>query len=100
MSRRSMLWRAILGAGAGLGAMVAGHAAAVDKYLDDAKRYQENGEHRSAIIQFKNALQQDANNRDARMLLAQSYLQIGDGASAEKELQRAQELGASPDQVV
>ena len=100
MSRRSKLWRAILGAGAGLGAMVAVHAAAVDKYLDDAKRYQEKGEHRAAIIQFKNALQQDANNRDARMLLAQSYLQIGDGASAEKELKRAQELGASPDQVV
>src|SRR3569623_1749783 len=100
MSRRSKLWRAIVGAGAGLGAMVAVHAAAVDKYLDDAKRYQEKGEHRAAIIQFKNALQQDANNRDARMLLAQSYLQIGDGASAEKELKRAQELGASPDQVV
>lgn len=100
MSRRSKLWRAIVGASVGLGAMVAVHAAPVDKYLDDAKRYQEKGEHRAAIIQFKNALQQDANNRDARMLLAQSYLQIGDGASAEKELRRSQELGASPDQVV
>lgn len=100
MSKRSKLWCAVVGAGVGLSAMMVVHAAAADKYLDDAKRYQEKGEHRAAIIQFKNALQQDSNNREARISLAQSYLQIGDGASAEKELKRAQELGAAPDRVV
>lgn len=100
MSKRSKLWRAIVIAGMGLGAIAAVHAAGADKYLDNAKRYQEKGEHRAAIIELKNALQQDANNRDARFLLAQSYLQIGDGTSAEKELRHAQELGVPAEQVV
>src|SRR3569623_2078599 len=100
MMTKHIDWRrAAVGAGLGLGALLA-QAAGVDKYLDDARRYQQTGDHRAAVIQLKNALQQDADNRDARLLLAQSYIKLGDGAAAEKELKRVAELGASQNQVM
>src|SRR3569623_90029 len=86
MMTKHIDWRrAAVGAGLGLGALLA-QAAGVDKYLDDARRYQQTGDHRAAVIQLKNALQQDADNRD--------------GAAAEKELKRVAELGAAQNQVV
>ena len=72
----------------------------MDQYLEDAKRLQQKGEYRAAIIQLKNALQNDANQPQVRVMLARSYLKSGDGASAEKELKRARELGAEPSQVL
>ena len=69
-------------------------AASVDQYIDQAKQYEQKGEYRAAIIQLKNAVQQDDKQSQVRMLLAQAYLKIGDGASAEKELKRAKDLGA------
>ena len=100
MIKHSRLWRAAVTAGLGLACLAVAHAAPIDKYLEDAKAYQGKGEHRAAIIQLKNALQQEGSNREARLLIAQSYLKLGDGASAEKELKRARELGATPQQVL
>ncbi|MET0065198.1 MAG: XrtA/PEP-CTERM system TPR-repeat protein PrsT [Candidatus Thiodiazotropha sp.] len=50
-----------------------------------ASRYSE------AIIDLKNILQSDTKHQQARILLARSYLAIGDGLSAEKELSRVNE---------
>src|SRR5262249_37690611 len=49
---------------------------------------------RSAIIEFKNALQKDPNLAAARLGLGETELSVGDVQSAEKELERALDLGA------
>lgn len=71
-------------------------AAAVQsgEYLRDAQAYFDKGEVNAAIIQLKNALLIDPANKEARLLLGKAYLKQKDGLSAEKELRRAQELGA------
>ncbi|MBV5307924.1 MAG: PEP-CTERM system TPR-repeat protein PrsT [Chromatium okenii] len=52
------------------------------------------GELKTALIELKNVLQKDSQNQRARLLLGQAYLQAGDAAAAEQELQKAQKLGA------
>jgi putative PEP-CTERM system TPR-repeat lipoprotein len=68
--------------------------AAADGYIDDARRYLEKGEVKSAVIQLKNALQGDPSHVEARLLLAGSYLVLGDAPAAAKEYDRAAQLGA------
>ncbi|UMR29334.1 PEP-CTERM system TPR-repeat protein PrsT [Massilia sp. MB5] len=51
------------------------------------------GDHRTAMIELKNLLQQNPRQADARLLLGEVYLDTGEAASAEKELRRAQQLG-------
>ncbi len=69
------------------------------EHLQRAKSYQAKGELNAAIIELKNTLQQNANNREARLLLGRQYLVVGDGPSAEKELRRALKLGAPPEKI-
>ena len=57
------------------------------------------GDLRTAIIEIKNALQQDPSQAEARRLLGEYSLAVGNGAEAEAELVRAQDLGADPDQL-
>ncbi|MCU7932492.1 MAG: PEP-CTERM system TPR-repeat protein PrsT [Candidatus Thiodiazotropha sp. (ex Codakia rugifera)] len=54
--------------------------------LEAAKASLSNGEYSKAIIELKTILQDNAGNNDARQLLADSYIKIGDGSSAEKEI--------------
>lgn len=75
------------------GYAAAGLSASVQDYVREAKSYQAKGEYRSAVIQLKNALQQQPKHADARLLLGEVYLKMGDGAAAEKELLRAKDLG-------
>ena len=72
-------------------------AAGVDEYLKDAKNYLDKGEVKSAVIQLKNALQEDPASVEARVTLGGIYLQLADGASAEKEFRRAARLNAAPE---
>ena len=58
-------------------------------YLADAQGYHAKGDDKSAVIQLKNALQQDANNGDARYLLGKIYSNNGNLAAAEDELHKA-----------
>jgi putative PEP-CTERM system TPR-repeat lipoprotein len=58
------------------------------------------GDYRTAQIQLKSALQQDLNNARARWLLGELSLTMEDGASAEKEIRRAGELGVGNDAVI
>lgn len=70
------------------------------QYIEKAKDNLDKGELRAASIQLKNALQQNRNNAQARRLLGELNLRLGDKASAEKELRRARELGVSDDAVL
>jgi len=71
-------------------------AATADSALDKAKGYFEKGDLRSAGIELKNTLQSDPGNAEARILLGELYLRLGNGPAAEKELRRAEELGVPP----
>lgn len=61
--------------------------------LQKGQQYLGNKEYKAAIIEFKNALQQNPNLVEARYALGLSYLATGDGASAEKEFRKARQAG-------
>ncbi len=61
--------------------------------IRSAREYQAKGDHPAAIIQLKNAIQKQPDNGEARLLLGQSTLAVGDPATAEKEFRRAAEYG-------
>lgn len=63
------------------------------QYVERAREAQAKGEVRSSVINLKNALQQNPANAEARALLGQIYVEIGDGPAAEKELRQALERG-------
>ena len=55
----------------------------------------QSGNASAAVIQLRNAIQQDPANLKARQLLGQLYLAAGDAVSAEKELRRVFEAQRS-----
>ncbi|MBI3344805.1 MAG: PEP-CTERM system TPR-repeat protein PrsT [Gammaproteobacteria bacterium] len=67
------------------------------EYLQKAKTAQSQGKLQEAVINLKNALQKNPNNAEARWLLGEAYVTLEQGRDAEKELQRAQELGINPE---
>jgi putative PEP-CTERM system TPR-repeat lipoprotein len=76
-------------------ALVSGAALSVeDKLLQEARAYLDKGEAKSAVIQLKNALLEAPENVEARLLLGEAYLKLGDGVSAAKELEKAADLKA------
>ncbi len=78
-----------------LAAITGCNAARAEKdSLEQARDYRRKGETKAAVIELKNILQGDPENVDARMLLGESYLKLGDGLSAAKELEKARDLGA------
>ncbi len=58
-----------------------------------AKKYIENNQLREAGLELKNALQANLKNAEARYLLGEINLTIGDMASAAKEFRKAREAG-------
>ncbi|MDX2506028.1 MAG: PEP-CTERM system TPR-repeat protein PrsT [Gammaproteobacteria bacterium] len=58
-----------------------------------AKKYIENNQLREANLELKNALQANPKNAEARYLLGEINITIGDMASAAKEFRKAQEAG-------
>ncbi len=75
----------------------AGYAITAQDYIDRAKTYIEEDERRAGIIELKNALQVNPKSIEARLMLGEIYLSMGDGAAAEKELGRAKKLNANRD---
>jgi len=69
------------------------------KMLESARQYMDKNDHPAAIIQLKNALQEAPNLAEARFLLGKSLLLNGDAVGAETELQKARDLGHSPEEV-
>jgi putative PEP-CTERM system TPR-repeat lipoprotein len=65
----------------------------LQEHFDRALDYRGSGDMRAAVIEFKNVLQIDPDHAQARWLLGRTYVALGDGASAGKELQRARGLG-------
>jgi putative PEP-CTERM system TPR-repeat lipoprotein len=55
---------------------------------------------RAAMLDLRTVLREDPDNPKARWLLSGLYLSIEDGASAEKELRKALELGVGDDAVL
>jgi Tfp pilus assembly protein PilF len=69
------------------------------KMLESARQYLDKNDNPAAIIQLKNALQEAPDLAEARFLLGKALLLNGDPAGAETELQKARDLGHSPEAV-
>lgn len=65
------------------------------EYIQRAKDFEDQGNHKSSIIELKNALLKNPDSVEARQLLGQVYLKSHQGAESEKELSRALKLGAN-----
>jgi len=75
-------------------ALIACGSGASDKELiESAKSYMAEKQVSEAAIELRNALQTNPNNAEARYLLGEISMQIGNLASAEKEFQRALDMG-------
>ena len=70
-----------------------------EEQIEAAKRAQQQGDHKTAIVEFKAVLQKQPGNGEARLLLAQSLYSTGELASAEMEFKKAGELGAPADKL-
>jgi putative PEP-CTERM system TPR-repeat lipoprotein len=57
------------------------------------------GDYQAAVIDLKNALESEPDHVQARLLLARAALQLGDVRDAEKEIRRARDAGAKPEEV-
>lgn len=66
-------------------------AADVDP-LHEARQYLQKGEAKAAIIELKNVLQKFPENAEARLLLGEGYIRMGDACFAAKELEKARDL--------
>ena len=71
-----------------------------DQYYEKAQEFVDNGDVQSAIIELKNALQNNPEHVSARLLLGEIYVRVKNGPSAEKELTKVQERGLDPERVV
>lgn len=71
-----------------------------DQQVAAAKVSLEKGDHRSAAIELKDALQREPNMKEARLLLGRALLRGGDANGAQIELRKSLEFGASPAEVV
>jgi len=80
--------------GAGLSACKQESSASL---LAEAHAYQQKGDRKAAQIQLKNLLAGQTDHAQARYLLAQVSLELGQGQAAEKEARRALQLGYQPD---
>ncbi|MDP6351078.1 MAG: PEP-CTERM system TPR-repeat protein PrsT [Alphaproteobacteria bacterium] len=65
------------------------------EYYEDAVNQFDDGDYLAAVIQLKNALQQDPNHLAARVLFGRALLMAGDYAGAEHELRVAREANAA-----
>lgn len=64
-----------------------------EEHMQRAMNYETKGELASAVIELKNAVEKAPQNPQARLHLGQIYLEIGDGAAAEKEFTSARTHG-------
>ncbi|HVK54669.1 MAG TPA: XrtA/PEP-CTERM system TPR-repeat protein PrsT [Burkholderiales bacterium] len=77
-------------------ATACGKSQDVGALMAEGKEAQSKGDYKTAIIQFKNALQSNPDSNEARYLLGMAYIESGDSRSAEKELRKALELKKDP----
>ncbi len=70
-----------------------------EELIAEAQQYEKKGDRKAALIQLKNAVAQNPENADARLRLGTLHLELGDAASADKELRKAASLGVAADKV-
>ena len=70
-----------------------------EQRFERAQELESSGDLRGALIEWKNVLQQNPSNADARLRLGLLNLDLGDLEAARLELRRAAELGADPTDV-
>jgi putative PEP-CTERM system TPR-repeat lipoprotein len=93
-AHRTPVWPGLaLALALGLAACDDGSGVGAGAYVERAAAYFEKSDYRASVIELKNALQLDPRDAEARLLLGRTYLELGDSASAEKELRRARALG-------
>ena len=68
--------------------------------LQRGKDFLAKGELASAVIEFRNAVQADANSLDARLALGETLERTGDQNGAEQNYRRALDLGGNADDLV
>lgn len=68
-----------------------------DERVSEAKNSIEISRFRDAIIEMRSLLRERPDIVEARLTLGQALMAIGDMAAAEKELERARQMSASPD---
>lgn len=95
--KSSWTWGAVLAAGLALAAC-GGKGEA--ELIASAKSYLDKKDPKAAVIELKNALDQNASSAEARFLLGRALLDVGDAAGAEVELKRALDLKHPEAQVV
>lgn len=64
-----------------------------EQLIASAATYMQQSNPNAAIVELKTAIQQAPENAQARLALARVYLQLGDGAAAAKEFNRAIQFG-------
>lgn len=69
------------------------------EHIQRAKDFEDKGNLKGGVIELKNALQKNPDSAQARLLLGQIYLKLGQGDEAEKELSRAEKLGVNPESI-
>ena len=69
------------------------------EHIQRAKDFEDKGNLKGSIIELKNAIQKNPGSPQARLLLGQAYVNAGQGADAEKELKRAEELGVGMESI-
>ena len=72
----------------------------VESHLENAKSYLSQNKVNESIIELKNAIRADSKNGEARFLLGQIYLNLGDGAAAVKELERSHQYNYAVNKVL
>jgi putative PEP-CTERM system TPR-repeat lipoprotein len=69
-----------------------GEKLTAEAHIKNAKDYLNADNFNASVIELKNAIRIDDKNAEARFLLGQTYLSLGDGPAATKELERAKKL--------
>ena len=72
----------------------------MESHLADARNYASQQQLEAAIVEYKNAIQKGPNAAEPRFELGKLYLQQNNYAAAEKELNKAMDLGHPVSQVI
>ena len=71
-----------------------------EELIADAQQYEKKGDRTAAMIQLKNAVSENPDNAEARLRLGTLHFELGDIASADKELRKAAGLGMAADKTL
>lgn len=98
--RRPALWAVLAIALSAHGPLAAANPERATRYYEDAVARADRNDPAGAIVQLKNALQQDPRMLAAQILLGKLLLQQGDAAAAEAALEQALRLGVDRTEIV